>query len=143
MRARVVSTAAQQTADLVGSAARDYAGTQRRLYGDYTKSFPSVHLTHDQQQFTFFPGLLKDWALSPITPSSKPTATSAARRIGRRARCPASIVQWRYKKFGARVLHNYVGVFNDAQRWYIGTSDRLQQTIINGTTITAGVNGRF
>ena len=31
----------------VGSAARDYAGTQRRLQGNYTKSFPSVHFTHD------------------------------------------------------------------------------------------------
>ena len=47
VRARTGSTVAQQTADPVGSATRDYAGTQRNLSGGYTKSFPSAHLTHD------------------------------------------------------------------------------------------------
>jgi iron complex outermembrane receptor protein len=46
-RARFLSTAAQQTADPVGSAARDYAGRFRVVGSDYTKSFPSVHLAHD------------------------------------------------------------------------------------------------
>ena len=47
VRARTGSTVPQQTADPVGSATRDYAGTQRNLSGSYTKSFPSAHLTHD------------------------------------------------------------------------------------------------
>ena len=47
VRTRSGSTIAQQTADPVGSAARDYAGTLRKLDGSYTKSFPSAHLTHD------------------------------------------------------------------------------------------------
>ncbi|MFM7750635.1 MAG: TonB-dependent receptor, partial [Opitutaceae bacterium] len=47
VRARSGSTAAQQTADPEGSANRDYAGTLRKLRGDYTKSFPSVHVAHD------------------------------------------------------------------------------------------------
>jgi len=47
VRNRVGSTPAQQAADPIGSAERDYAGTQRRLKGSYTKSFPSIHLTHD------------------------------------------------------------------------------------------------
>jgi TonB-dependent receptor len=47
VRARNGSTAAQQVADPVGSAQRDYANTLRRREGGYTKSFPSVHLTHD------------------------------------------------------------------------------------------------
>ena len=47
VRARTGSTVAQQTADPVGSATRDYAGTQRNLSGSYTKSFPGAHLTHD------------------------------------------------------------------------------------------------
>jgi iron complex outermembrane receptor protein len=47
VRARTPSTAAQQQADPVGSAERDYANTLRRRSGKYTKSFPSVHLTHD------------------------------------------------------------------------------------------------
>ncbi|MDP3069492.1 MAG: TonB-dependent receptor [Opitutaceae bacterium] len=47
VRTRTGSTAAQQTADPVGSAQRDYAGTQRNLSGDYRKWFPSAHLSHD------------------------------------------------------------------------------------------------
>ena len=47
VRARVGSTAAQQAADPVGSAQRDYANTRREISGSYSKLFPSVHLTRD------------------------------------------------------------------------------------------------
>ncbi|MBI5766501.1 MAG: TonB-dependent receptor [Verrucomicrobia bacterium] len=47
VRARTLSTAAQQTADPAGSAARDYANNRRTLDGDYTKAFPSLHAWHD------------------------------------------------------------------------------------------------
>ncbi len=47
VRNRFGSTAAQQLADPQGSADRDYAGTLRKSRGDYTKSFPSIHLSHD------------------------------------------------------------------------------------------------
>ncbi|MBI4622224.1 MAG: TonB-dependent receptor [Verrucomicrobia bacterium] len=47
VRARIPSSAAQQLADPVGSAQRDYANTRREVGGEYTKSFPSVHLTHE------------------------------------------------------------------------------------------------
>ena len=47
MRSRFGSTAAQQATDPVGSAQRDYANTRRELRGQYTKSFPSIHLTQD------------------------------------------------------------------------------------------------
>ncbi len=47
VRQRFGSTTAEQRADPVGAATRDYAGTRRDLEGGYTKSFPSVHLTQD------------------------------------------------------------------------------------------------
>ena len=47
VRARVGSTAAQQAADPMGSAQRDYANTRRQISGSYSKAFPSVHLTRD------------------------------------------------------------------------------------------------
>ena len=47
VRSRRPSSSAQQVADPFGSAQRDYADNFRRLHGDYTKSFPSVHLMHD------------------------------------------------------------------------------------------------
>jgi TonB-dependent receptor len=42
----VASTAAQQAADPVGAATRDYANTARRLEGRYADLFPSAHLTY-------------------------------------------------------------------------------------------------
>lgn len=47
VRARFGSTPAEQVADPAGAAERDYADTPRVTKGSYTKSFPSVHLTHD------------------------------------------------------------------------------------------------
>jgi TonB-dependent receptor len=47
VRARSLSTAAEQAADPVGAAARDYGDNKRELSGGYTKSFPSVHLTQE------------------------------------------------------------------------------------------------
>jgi iron complex outermembrane receptor protein len=47
VRQRFGSTPAQQAADPIGSAQRDYANTFRTTSGSYTKWFPSVHLTHD------------------------------------------------------------------------------------------------
>ena len=32
---------------------------------------------------------------------------------------------------------------NEPQRWYRGIPSQMQQTIINGSTNTFGVNGRF
>ena len=46
-RSHVGSTAAQQAADPIGSATRDYAGNRRNLEGSYTKAFPSAHFTYD------------------------------------------------------------------------------------------------
>lgn len=45
VRARRASTAAEQAADPVAAAAKDYAGTLREVYGKYWQNFPSVH-TH-------------------------------------------------------------------------------------------------
>jgi len=50
VRARTLSTAAQQQADPVGSAQRDYANNFRELSGDYRKAFPSIHAYHDITQ---------------------------------------------------------------------------------------------
>ena len=47
VRARVVSTAAQQLADPIGSATRDYANTDRTLFGKFDQKFPSIHAFHD------------------------------------------------------------------------------------------------
>jgi len=47
VRARRASTAAEQQADPVGTAARDYANTRRVIEGGYSDFYPSVHGFHD------------------------------------------------------------------------------------------------
>jgi TonB-dependent receptor len=47
VRSRFLSSAAEQQTDPVGAARRDYANNRRVIRGNYTKSFPSAHLTHD------------------------------------------------------------------------------------------------
>ncbi|MBC7367020.1 MAG: TonB-dependent receptor [Undibacterium sp.] len=47
VRSRVLSTTAQQVADPVGSAERDYGVNYRNLPGKFTQKFPSVHGFHD------------------------------------------------------------------------------------------------
>jgi len=47
VRARVATTAAQQLADPIGSATKDYANTDRLLYGKFDQKFPSIHAYHD------------------------------------------------------------------------------------------------
>lgn len=47
VRSRTGSTAAEQAADPVGAAQRDYADNRREISGSYRQSLPSVHLTHD------------------------------------------------------------------------------------------------
>jgi len=47
VRARRLSTAAEQTANPVESARRDYENNFRRIEGDYRKAFPSIHAYHD------------------------------------------------------------------------------------------------
>lgn len=47
VRVQSASTAAQQTADPVGSANRDYAGNERRSRDTYADLFPSLHANYD------------------------------------------------------------------------------------------------
>ncbi len=82
VRARVLSTAAQQAADPAGSAQRDYAGNNTENHGHYTKSFPSIHLTRD---FTANLRAKLSWstsfgrpALTNYNPSVTPNESNAA-----------------------------------------------------------------
>lgn len=47
IRNRVIATTAQQQADPVGSAQRDYANNYLEQGTNYTKAFPSIHAFHD------------------------------------------------------------------------------------------------
>jgi iron complex outermembrane receptor protein len=81
VRARTLSTAAQQTADPLGTAKRDYADNRRNTTGSYTKAFPSIHLNHD---ITANLKARASWSTSfgrpnfnQLTPGETPNATNA------------------------------------------------------------------
>jgi TonB-dependent receptor len=46
-RSHVLSTSAQQLADPVGSATRDYANNPSNISGHFSQKFPSIHAFHD------------------------------------------------------------------------------------------------
>jgi len=47
VRTRRPSTTAEQLADPIGAATRDYATSDRTLYGGFKQKFPSIHAFHD------------------------------------------------------------------------------------------------
>ena len=47
VRQRVGTTTAQQLADPIGAATRDYANSRRVLFGKFQQKFPSLHAYHD------------------------------------------------------------------------------------------------
>jgi TonB-dependent receptor len=97
-RANVRSTTAQQVADPVGSAKRDYEGSARTTKGSYTKSFPSAHLTHELTQN------LKarlSWstsfgrpAISNLLPSESANETAQTVTINNPSLLPQSAKNW-------------------------------------------------
>jgi len=99
VRARVLSTTAQQTADPIGSVQRDYANNRREISGSYTKSFPSAHLTNDvtpfvREQLKFHPRFKGESLRFVVLQDDSPQATSnsLALRIRDRLRDAAADV---------------------------------------------------
>jgi iron complex outermembrane receptor protein len=95
-RANTRSTAAQQVADPAGSARRDYV--TRDSEGSYTKSFPSIHLTHD---FTRNLRARTSWstsfgrpALSNLLPSESANENAQTLTINNPALKPQTAKNW-------------------------------------------------
>jgi len=76
VRSRSLSTTAQQTADPVGSAQRDYENNYRETKGTYTKAFPSLHtyydITSDLKLRTSYSTSFGRAGLSNFLPSESP-----------------------------------------------------------------------
>ena len=95
-RANTRSSAAQQLADPAGAARRDYV--TRDSEGSYTKSFPSLHLTHD---FTRNLRARGSWstsfgrpALSNLLPSESANETAQTLTINNPALKPQTAKNW-------------------------------------------------
>jgi iron complex outermembrane recepter protein len=142
VRARTVSTVAQQTADPIGSAARDYGNTRRELEGGYTKSFPSVHLTQD---------LTRDWKarLSWSTSFGRPAMTNFLpnETINEAARTLTvnnpSLLPQMAKNWDASLEYYFEPVGSVSIGWFHKTIKNFIVTGINTGTIGTGTDNGF
>ena len=146
VRARTVSTAAQQVADPVGSAQRDYASTRRELEGSYTKSFPSVHLNHD---FTRNLKARLSWStsfgrpsLANLLPNETVNENAQTLTINNPSLLPQTATNWdaslQYYFEPAGTLS--AGWFHKTIKDYI-VAGRIVGTVATGTT--NGFNGEY
>ena len=146
VRARVASTAAQQAADPVGAAQRDYAGNRRERSGGYTKSFPSAHLTHD-----LTPNLKArlSWstsfgrpALTNLLPNETVNEANRTLTTNNPSLLPQTASNW-----DASLDYYFEPVGNLSVGWFRKTIKDYIVTGINGGTIASGAdngyNGEF
>jgi len=146
VRARSGSTAAQQTADPEGSANRDYAGTLRKLRGDYTKSFPSVHVAHDvtanvKARLSWSTSFGRP-ALNNAMPNETANETNQTLTVSNPSLLPQSAVNWdaSLEYYFEPVGSLSVGFFQKSIRDYIITGTNVG-TVPSGND--NGFNGEY
>ena len=146
VRARVASNAADQLADPVGSARRDYAGTRRELTGAYTKSFPSAHLTHE---LTSTLKARLSWStsfgrapLSSLLPNETLSTDGTSLTVNNPALLPQTATNWdaSLDYYFEPVGNLSVGFFQKTIKDYI-VSGIISGTIANGPD--NGYNGEY
>ncbi len=142
VRARRVSSAAEQQTDPVGAAQRDYANTRRELHGSYTKSFPSAHLTHD-----LTPNLKArlSWSTSfgrpsmaNLAPNETANETTQILTINNPSLRPQSAKNW-----DASLDYYFEPVGNVSVGWFHKEIRDFIVTGIDGGTVAAGANNGF
>jgi iron complex outermembrane receptor protein len=141
VRARTLSTAAQQTADPVGSATRDYANNRRFIDGKYTKSFPSIHAWHDVT-----PNLKArlSWSTSfgrppfgNIAPAETPNENNRTITISNPALLPQTATNW-----DATLEYYFEPVGNFTVGWFHkDIRDYIVSSIESGTIGSGADNG--
>jgi iron complex outermembrane receptor protein len=141
VRNRIGSTAAQQTADPLGSATRDYANTRREIEGSYTKAFPSAHLTHD-----IMPNLKArlSWstsfgrpAMTNLLPNETVNETNQTLTINNPSLKPQTATNW-----DATLDYYFEPVGNLSVGWFHKTiKDYLVSGQVSGTIASGASNG--
>ena len=142
VRARVASLAAQQQADPVGAAARDYANNRRVLEGSYTKSFPSVHLNYD---LTRNLKTRLSWStsfgrppLSNLLPNETPNEAQQTLTINNPSLLPQTAENW-----DASLEYYFEPVGNFSVSWFHKTIEDYILNNIEGGTVPAGNDNGF
>jgi TonB-dependent receptor len=145
-KAKVGSTSTQQKADPVGSAAADYAGNYRERIGNYTKAFPSAHLTYD---LTSNVKAHLSWsqsfgrpAFTNLLPTESYNDTAQTLTINNQSLKPQLATNW-----DATLEYYFEPVGQLSAGWFHKTiKDFLVNGILSGTVPTGpdnGYNGEF
>ncbi len=142
VRARSASTVAQQVADPVGSAQRDYGNTKREIEGGYTKAFPSVHLTQD---------LARNWkarvswstsfgrpAMSNFLPNETVNETNRTLTVNNPSLLPQTAKNW-----DASLEYYFEPVGSVSVGWFHKTIRDFIVTGINTGTIGTGTDNGY
>jgi iron complex outermembrane recepter protein len=142
VRARSGSTAAQQQADPIGAAQRDYANTYRETEGSYTKSFPSVHLNHD---ITRNLKARASWSTSfgrpplvNLLPNETPNETNQTLTINNPSLLPQTATNW-----DASLEYYFEPVGNLSVSWFHKEIEDYIVSGIEGGIIGAGNENGF
>jgi TonB-dependent receptor len=141
VRARVPSSATDQRNDPVGAAARDYATNRRELHGDYTKSFPSVHLTHDvnrriKARLSWSTSFGRP-SMSNLLPNETANETNKTLTVNNPSLLPMTATNW-----DATLDYYFEPVGNLSVGWFHKTmKDYIVSGIDGGIISTAANNG--
>ena len=141
VRARSASTAAQQAADPIGAAKRDYANTFRETKGSYTKSFPSVHLTEDltpnvRGRLSWSTSFGRP-ALTNAVPNETVSEANQTLTINNPSLLPQTAANW-----DATLDYYFEPVGNLSVGWFHKTiKDYIVSGVISGTVATGADNG--
>ncbi len=141
-RARTLSTPAQQVADPIGSAQRDYANTRREISGSYTKSFPSVHLTHDVNRNL---KARMSWSTSfgrPAFTNARPTETPNEAQQTLSVSNPGLLPQ-NAKNWDATLEYYFEPVGSLSVGWFHKTIKDYIVTGINSGTVGSGTDNGY
>lgn len=141
VRNRSGSTAAQQAAEPIGAAQRDYANTRRELQGSYTKSFPSVHLTRDltpdiRARLSWSTSFGRP-ALSNLLPNETVSEANETLTINNPSLLPQTAGNW-----DATLDYYFEPVGNLSIGWFHKRiADYIVRGVISGTVATGTNNG--
>jgi TonB-dependent receptor len=142
VRARAGSTPAQQVADPVGSAQRDYAGNRRDLSGSYTKSLPSVHVTQNltsqlKARLSWSTGFGRP-ALSNLRPNETANDATQTLTISNPSLLPQTASNW-----DATLDYYFEPVGNFSVSWFHKSIRDYIVSGINTGTVGTGANNGF
>jgi TonB-dependent receptor len=142
VRARIASSNAFRLADPVGAAASDYADTRREIRGSYTKSFPSVHLTHEvtpniKARLSWSTNFGRP-ALSSSLPNESVNETAQTLTINNPALLPQMGQSW-----DATLDYYFEPVGNFSVGWFKKTIKDFIVSGVNSGTVATGTNNGF